>query len=178
MKNWNFYISGFIIMIEKITVDALTAKAGIGRATYFRNFNAKEEILTAYIVWQWREYEKTHRLKEHRIDAPYRVEQYFAFCQSMKKTNDVIFAQQRQGAILNAYEIIFRDYDLEEQQDTFARAYMAYGLYGVFLKWAKEGYTQTPSEMADIVIHQIVQDYRVAFHAQGRTVLLIQSNST
>ena len=147
--------------IEKITVDALTAKAGIGRATYFRNFNAKEEILTAYIVWQWREYEKTHRHKEHRIDPPYRVEQYFAFCQSMKKTNDVIFAQQRQGAILNAYEIIFRDYDLEEQQDTFARAYMAYGLYGVFLKWAKEGYTQTPSEMADIVIHQIFQDYRV-----------------
>ena len=112
--------------IEKITIDALTAKAGIGRATYFRNFNAKDEILTAYIVWQWREYEKTHRLKEHRIDAPYRVEQYFAFCQSMKKTNDVIFVQQRQGAILNAYEIIFRDYDLEEQQDNLQYAFHAF----------------------------------------------------
>jgi hypothetical protein len=70
-------------------------------------------------------------------------------------------AKHRHGAILAAYEIIFRDYDLEEQQDTFARSYMAYGLYGVFLKWAKEGYVQTPAEMADIVIHQIFRDYRV-----------------
>lgn len=30
--------------IEKITVDELTGKAGIGRATYFRNFNGKEDL--------------------------------------------------------------------------------------------------------------------------------------
>ena len=148
-------------VIEKITLDALTEKAGIGRATYFRNFKAKEDILTAYIVWRWREYEKEHGLKEYRIDAPYRVRQYFEFCYSMRGTNDVIFGQKRHGAILGAYEIIFRDYDLEERQDTFARFYMAYGLYGVFLKWAQEGYIQTPEEMADIVITQIFRDYRV-----------------
>lgn len=43
--------------IEKITVDELTGKAGIGRATYFRNFNGKEDILTSYIVWKWRVFE-------------------------------------------------------------------------------------------------------------------------
>ena len=147
--------------IEKITVDELTGKAGIGRATYFRNFNGKEDILTSYIVWKWRVFEKERRLREHRIDAPYRVAHYFRFCYSLREINDLILAQHRHGAILAAYEIIFRDYDLEEQQDTFARSYMAYGLYGVFLKWAKEGYVQTPSEMADIVIHQIFRDYRV-----------------
>jgi len=147
--------------IEKVTADELTAKAGVGRATYFRNFKAKEDVLTAYIVLRWREYEKALRLKEHRIDEPYRVQQYFEFCYAMRETNDVIFAQKRQGAILGAYEIIFQDYDMEEQQDTFARSYMAYGLYGVFLKWAKEGYGETPSEMADIVLHQIFRDYRM-----------------
>ena len=33
--------------IEKITADELTTRAKLGRATYFRNFNAKEEIITA-----------------------------------------------------------------------------------------------------------------------------------
>lgn len=147
--------------IEKITVDELTGEAGIGRATYFRNFSSKEEILAAYITWRWREYEKEHQLKEHRIDAPYRVQQYFEFCYSMRRVNDIIFCQKKQAAILGAYEIIFRDRDLGREEDSFARSYMAYGLYGIFLKWAEEGYIQTPSEMADIVIHQIFRDYRM-----------------
>ena len=93
--------------IEKITVDELTTRAKLGRATYFRNFNAKEEIITQYIVMRWRAYEKAHRLKEHRIDDPYRVRRYFEFCLSMRADNDVIMRQNRSSAILSAYEIIF-----------------------------------------------------------------------
>ena len=48
--------------IEKITADELTTRAKLGRATYFRNFNAKEEIITQYIVMRWRAYEKAHPL--------------------------------------------------------------------------------------------------------------------
>ncbi len=146
--------------IEKITVDALTARAGVGRATYFRNFKKKEEILTAYIVFRWRGYEREHRLKEHRLDSHYRVRQYFEFCYSMRGANEVILGQGLQGAILDAYGIVFRDSGQGEEQDTFARAYMAYGLYGVFLKWAGEGYIKTPEEMTDIVITQIFRDQR------------------
>ena len=147
--------------IEKITADELTARAGLGRATYFRNFRTKDEVLTAYIVLRWRVFEKEHRLTEYRIDEPYRVQRYFEFCYSMREINDVIFAQGRVNAILGAYEIILPDRDLEESTDTFARAYMAYGLYGVFLKWAKSGYSQTPREMADVVLSRLFQDYRL-----------------
>ena len=35
--------------IEKITVDELCETGGIGRATYFRNFKSKDEIITK--VW-------------------------------------------------------------------------------------------------------------------------------
>ena len=40
--------------IEKITVDELCEAGGIGRATYFRNFKSKDEIITAYIIMKWR----------------------------------------------------------------------------------------------------------------------------
>ena len=138
--------------IEKITVDELTTRAKLGRATYFRNFNAKEEIITQYIVMRWRAYEKAHRLKEHRIDDPYRVRRYFEFCLSMRTENDVIMRQNRSAAILSAYEIIFYDYDGPVASDTFERAYMAYGLFGVFLKWARDGYRQTIADMTSMFL--------------------------
>lgn len=138
--------------IEKITVDELTTRAKIGRATYFRNFNAKEEIITQYIVMLWRAYENTHHLKEYRIDDPYRVRLYFEFCLSMRADNDAIMRQNRSSAILSAYEVIFFDYDEPVVSDTFERAYMAYGLYGVFLKWAKDGYKQTIEDMTSMFL--------------------------
>lgn len=50
----------FLLMAEKnirkVTIDELAARAGVGRATYFRNFSSKEELLTAYLVRQWRAY--------------------------------------------------------------------------------------------------------------------------
>ncbi len=138
--------------IEKITADELTARAKLGRATYFRNFNAKEEIITQYIVMRWRAYEKAHRLKEHRIDDPYRVRRYFEFCLSMRADNDVIMTQNRSSAILSAYEFIFFNYDEPVASDSFARTYMAYGLYGIFLKWARDGYRQTTSDMTSMFL--------------------------
>ena len=58
--------------IENITMDELCEAGGIGRATYFRNFKSKDEILTAYFIMKWRKYEKIHKLKEHSLNDIYR----------------------------------------------------------------------------------------------------------
>ena len=136
--------------IEKVTVDALAAWAGIGRATYFRNFKSKEEVLARYIALKWRRFESENRLDERRIDDPYRVRRYFEFCYAMRAANDAILRQNRAGVILNAYELIFGTYG-----DSYESAFTAYGLYGVLLKWAQTGYRQTPEEMTEIVIERI-----------------------
>ena len=51
--------------------------------------------------------------------------------------------------------------DHDEPTETFALSYMAYGLFGVFLKWARDGYAQSPEDMARIVATEIFKDYRV-----------------
>ena len=141
--------------IEKITVDELCETGGIGRATYFRNFKSKDDIITAYIIMKWREYEKRHRLKEHDLDDIYRVQRYFEFCNSMRKINDLIIAQGRHGAILSAYEIIVTDSDTDLATDNYETYYMAYGLFGILMKWAKSGYALAPGELALIVVNHI-----------------------
>lgn len=144
--------------IEKITVDELCEAGGIGRATYFRNFKSKDEIITAYIIMKWREYERENRLKEHQINDSYRVRRYFDFCYSLRKKNDLIIGQGHNGAILSAYEIILTDSDTEHSTDTYESYYLAYGLFGIFMKWARGGYAESAQEMAQIVIYRIFSD--------------------
>ena len=141
--------------IEKITVDELCETGGIGRATYFRNCKSKDEIITAYFIMKWRKYEKKHRLKEHRLNDIYRVSRYFEFCYSMRKINDLIFVQGHQGAILSAYETIMTDSDTDTIVDNYETYYMAYGLFGILIKWAKSSYDKTPQELATIVVEKI-----------------------
>lgn len=147
--------------IEKITVDELCETGGIGRATYFRNFKSKDEILTEYMIMRWREYEKNHKLKEHSLSDIYRVQRYFEFCYSMRKVNELVFTQGHHGAILNAYETIVTDSDTENAIDNYESYYMAYGLFGILMKWAKCGYCgykETPQERAQIVVDRIFTD--------------------
>lgn len=84
--------------IEKITVDELCEEDGIGRATYFRNFKSKDEIITAYIIMKWREYEREHRLKEHQINDSYRVRRYFDFCYKETRARNY---EQRMSRLLD-----------------------------------------------------------------------------
>lgn len=141
--------------IEKITIDELCETGSIGRATYFRNFKSKDEILTAYFIMKWRKYEKIHKLKEHSLNDIYRVQRYFEFCYSMRKINELILKQGHHGAILNAYETIVTDSDTDNAVDDYGSFYMAYGLFGILMKWDKCGYHETPQELAGIVIDRI-----------------------
>ena len=141
--------------IEKITVDELCEAGGIGRATYFRNFTSKDEIITAYIIMKWRKYEREHRLKEHPLNDSYRIEHYFNFCYSMREKNDLIIGQGHHGAILSAYELVMTDSDTKHAIDTYENYYLAYGLFGIFMKWAKDGYAESVQEMTQIVVERI-----------------------
>lgn len=143
--------------IEKITVDELCKTGIIGRATYFRNFKSKDKILTAYLIMKWRKYEKSHKLKEHNLNDIYRVERYFEFCYSMRKVNELILKQGHHGAILSAYETIVTNSDTNDVVDNYESYYMAYGLFGILMKWANDGYKETSKELAEIVINKVLR---------------------
>lgn len=76
----------------------------------------------------------------------------------MKDANNLIIGQEHAYVIMHAYEIIFHN-NVSNSQEDFEKTYMLYGLYGIFINWAKNGYTQTPEQMANIVITRISSQY-------------------
>lgn len=141
--------------IRKVTADELAARAGVGRATYFRNFSSREELLTSYLVRRWRAYEKAGRLKELPLAHPVRAQRYFEFCLSLRTENDLMISQGCAGAILSAFETIVSGADLG-REGGYEAAFLAYGLYGMFVTWARGGWRETPQEMAALVSGRIL----------------------
>ena len=73
----------------------------------------------------------------------------------MRKKNDLIIRQGHHGAILSAYELIMTDNDTDHSTDTYESCYLAYGLFGIFMKWARGGYSESIQEMTQIVVEKI-----------------------
>ena len=45
--------------IEKISIEEMTAKADVGRSTYFRYFKSKDEVLSFKITCLWKRFSDT-----------------------------------------------------------------------------------------------------------------------
>ena len=49
--------------VEKVSVDEIVARAGVGRSTYFRNFHSKYEILVFKYQITWKRWMQEHPMK-------------------------------------------------------------------------------------------------------------------
>lgn len=155
--------------IRKVTADELAREAGVGRATYFRNFSSKEELLTAYLVRRWRAYEEQHHLRGLPLSHPVRAQRYFEFCLSLRPENDLMISQGCESAILSAFETIVSGTDLG-RTGSYEEAFLAYGLFGVFVTWARGGWRETPQEMAALVAGRILGGQRAPGNQEASCV--------
>ena len=95
--------------LEKISIEEMTARADVGRSTYFRYFKNKEEVLSFKIVCLWKRFDAQHHVGEHTAsDEAAAARMFFEFCLSMREVSDLLYATGHQGCILDAYLQILR----------------------------------------------------------------------
>ena len=132
--------------IEDISVSELCDNAGVGRASFYRNFNSKEDILKAHInklFHQWKSgWEKDNSLPlssgigmifEH-------FEQHSAFYTLLNKRHLIYLLKD---VILDTFEL---KPDLPKAE-AYAKAFVAYSLYGWIEVWFQRGMQESPEEM-------------------------------
>ena len=121
--------------IEKISIEEMTAKADVGRSTYFRYFKSKDEVLSFKITCLWKRFSDEHGATNFATGS-----------------YDLLYSADRQYVILNFY--------LQEAASIVANAdakthyfiqFITYGLFGLMNAWVLRGYKETPQEMAQIV---------------------------
>ena len=139
--------------IEDISISELCDNAGIGRASFYRNFNSKEDILRAYInklFDEWKnDWDKNNNLPlssgigiifEH-------FEQHKTFYSLLNKRHLIYLLKD---VILNMMELKL---DLPKGE-VYAKAFVAYSLYGWIEIWFQRGMQESAKEMKQLFQNQ------------------------
>lgn len=142
-------------MIEDISISELCDHAGIGRASFYRNFNSKEDILRVYInklfdVWKSNWEENSSLPLSSGIGMIFgHFEQHKAFYCLLNERRLIYLLKD---IILDIMEL---KPDLPKCE-AYAKAFVAYSLYGWIEVWFQRGMQESAEEMKQL------------FQSQGR----------
>lgn len=138
--------------LEKISIEEMTAKADVGRSTYFRYFKSKEEVLSFKLLCLWRRFSAERGGDGIARVDPQGIRTLFEFCLSIRPICELLYDTGHQEVILRFY--------LQGAAPVIAQAdaktyyfiqFITFGLFGLMNAWVLGGYRETPEEMAQIV---------------------------
>lgn len=135
--------------IGDISVSELCDLAGVGRASFYRNFESKEDILRGYIDKIFKEWSDEAGKKENR---------------PLNELLGLLFAHFEKHIefyrLLNERNLVYLLKDViiglwgpkpeHSKTEAYVRAYAAYTLYGWIEVWFQRGMRETSEEIAEM----------------------------
>lgn len=145
--------------LDKITVDELSEKANVGRATFYRQFHSRQEAISWKLNREWIRYAEEHQLNfEGSAPADY-AGGFFAFIYSLRETNALLIKNSCKHCIFDAMRYSFENMDSgTDTKEYYHDHFRAYGLLGLVEGWIDAGYDLSIDEMADLTVEYF---YRV-----------------
>ena len=140
---------------EKISIKEIADTAGVGRATWFRNYTSKNEALTFKFVQVWNRWADEHAIAvRDRFDL---AKNFFQFNYEIKHILEIVYTSNMQSAIYDAfYQVMMPQYGANAKECYQARFY-SYGLFGLLDEWIKRGFKESVEEMV-IFFYQIIKN--------------------
>lgn len=135
-----------------VTVEEIIQKAGIGRATYYRNFQSKQEILTYKLIRHWETNAEEKNLRERNKFDINNALAFFEFNYMIKDLLTLIYDQNQQKVLQDAFFKIMIPSEPENKIFRYRESFYASGLFGLLDQWIRNGFSETPQEMADMLI--------------------------
>ena len=133
--------------LEEISVSQLCEKAGVGRTSFYRNFQEKEDILRSHIYHLFKEW--TGRLGD---GAPL-DRLILAMFTHFEARRDFYTLLSKQGLVPLLKDVILERCGFRPDQEAvnaYASAFAAYSLYGWVEVWFRRGMRESAAEMAEL----------------------------
>lgn len=141
------------LLVEKdlleISICELVDRAGVSRASFYRNYKNKEEILKAYLHNLFEEWTKKWE-KEPEIPLSEKIRVLIAHFEAHR---DFYALLQKRDLIYFLKEEIVTLCGLRREDEkikVYASAFVAYALYGWIDIWFQRGMIESSQEMADL----------------------------
>lgn len=135
--------------INDISISELCDIAGVGRASFYRNFESKEDIVRVYINNLFSEWINTY---EQSDDTPI-SELINLLFSHFEKYRDFYWLLNEQKLTYLLKDIIIRIVGLKPElskTEAYTKAFVAYSLYGWTEVWFQRGMKESAEEMAGL----------------------------
>lgn len=135
--------------LEDISISELVETAGVSRASFYRNYERKEDILKAHIDTLFREWTEVWEEKDGALLS----EQVYAMIAHFEKHRSFYKRLNERGLTDLLKDVIIGMYGPKpeyEKTQAYAAAFFAYTLYGWIEVWFQRGMVETADEIADL----------------------------
>lgn len=135
--------------IEDISISELCDNGGIGRASFYRNFESKEDILRVYVnklFDQW----KNDWEKDNSIPFSQGLGMIF---EHFERYRDFYSLLNKRGLIHLLKDVILNLMELKPDlpiNEAYAKAFVAYAFYGWIELWFQRGMRESAEEMKQL----------------------------
>lgn len=133
--------------LEDISVSELTEKAGVGRVSFYRNYDDMKQIL---------EQESDRLLNESaKLPKEEGTSSYFNFFDFIREHRDFFTTLCKAGLSNIIIESILKTTDIRPDSpnlEAYLKSFWAYGLYGWIAEWINRGMKESSEEMFSLFL--------------------------
>lgn len=133
--------------IGDISISELCDLAGIGRASFYRNFESKEDILRGYINKIFKEWTDEAGQKDNR-PLNESLGLLFAHFEKYRDFYSLLYERNLVYLLKDVFIGIYGPKPEHSKAEAYARAYVSYALYGWIEVWFQRGMQETAEEIA------------------------------
>ena len=163
----NCLASAFVELLEEkeyndISIQNIVDKAGFSRMAYYRNFKDKDEILQYFLVSYTEEF-----IKESKIDfSNLGAEEFFTLIfehLGKEKTRHIFAVLHKRGLVYLLYRQFLSFFNPKDKDENriYDHRFIAGGVFGVYIRWQKRGYQETPEELTQIVMKFLPDEMKI-----------------
>lgn len=130
--------------LSEISISRICGEAGVGRASFYRNFDSKKDVLEQYLeklIQEW------GRDFEERGDQTYFSESLLRHYYKYKDFYLLLYRQDLSGMIYETIRWGTRIEEAHNNMERYARSLAAGMIFGWVDEWMRQGMPETPEEI-------------------------------
>ena len=149
---------------QQITVTELCEEAAIGRRTFYRNFELREDVIDFWLDQRCREYERDY------LSVPLDEKLYY-HCVFLKKHTEELITLYHNGLhpmIEQKFSVFLPDtmptWSEDPVEQEYRSQYIIAGIEAIIRVWVTRGFQESVEEVVEIV--KRAQDRQIPFQKQ------------
>lgn len=135
--------------IDEISISELCEKALVGRASFYRNFNSKEDILRLYIHSLFQKW-ATRSSHEEDKSLSALLRSLFSHFENHQDFYKILSKRNLLYLLKDVLIDIYGPKPEYSKEEAYARTYYVYALYGWIELWFKRGMKETSEEIENM----------------------------